>query len=106
MLPFLSVVLTSLIGVAINFATELRKNLLAWTVVLVLTIIVAIVSIVIQRRQAPDSNSTVAPGLIMRTIETTKPDGTRVETTEIFDEEVARQRIRQDSLGVRRTLRG
>jgi hypothetical protein len=106
MLPILSAVLTSLIGVAINLATEWRENLLAWAVVFALTIIVAVVSIVIQRRQLPDSNSTVAPGLIMRTIETTKPDGTRVETTEIFDEEVARQRIRQDSLGVRHTLRG
>jgi hypothetical protein len=35
---------------------------------------------------------------IMRSIVTTAPDGTRTETTEIFNEEIAIQRIRQDSL--------
>lgn len=98
------------VGVSINFATDLKTNLLAWAVVVGLVLASALVAVAIERRSRNGSpaggaaitsssetgSTSEAYGLVMRTTELTNPDGSRTSTVEFFNEEVAIQAYRQN----------
>ncbi len=120
--PLLTAILASGLGVAINLATEWKRNPLAWLAVVALTLASATAAAAIANRsdqgsrpsgsvessdkqitsrsgQLSTSGSVMSSGVVMRHVRIT-PDGSRFEI-EYFSEELARVAIRQDLPGVR-----
>lgn len=107
-------ILASGVGVAVNVATELVRNPLAWAAVVVLTaasgssaawiskgqlanqseVVEEDVREDIPRRHRSEKRSTsrrVSRGVVKRMTIEIRPDGTRLKTIEFFSEELARE---------------
>lgn len=105
---------TSAVGVAINIATTLVANPIAWTAVAVATAATGGIaarlsnnhastpSVVIEedvrheslkvlRSEKRRTSRRISRGVVKRRIIETRPDGTRLETIEFFSEELARE---------------
>ena len=113
-MPAALTLLVSALGVAVNFATDLRSSVIAWVVVVFLALIVAATTAIVERRgtrRDPSSGTIVARaspagdasriyGLVMRrSIQTTNLDGTvTTAVIDYFSEELALQSLREDSV--------
>jgi hypothetical protein len=101
--------LTALLGVAINFATDLQTSWIAWVAVAAIALAGGVVAVLLGRRAAdlprtggstitsstPQGTSSGAYGLVIRETERTNPDGSKTKTVDYFSEEVAIQVFRQ-----------
>jgi hypothetical protein len=110
----LTAVLASGVGVAVNVATQLVGNPIAWTAVAVLTVasggtagwisknrsnsssevIEETLDEEVPKRLRNEKRSTsrkVLKGVVKRTTIEIRPDGTRLQTIEFFSEELARE---------------
>jgi len=97
--------------VAVNFATDPKHSLLAWLLVVFLSIAIATLTAVGERRKraitatplpttTSTPNSVSAPvnsELIMRKTEHISPSGSKTITTDIYSKEVAMQSLGDDS---------
>jgi hypothetical protein len=111
-LPTMVAILVSALGVAINFATDLKSSVVAWLAVVALTSCIAAATVVAERRGkgAESNHGTVLAsasdhtsassvyGLVMRRTVTANVDGSSKTVIDYFSEEVALQSLREDSL--------
>lgn len=111
-LPVLVAGLTAGLGVAINLATDLKRNLIAWGCVFVLTIAIALVTAAGERNRltakaSPSSTTTSTPEavsapvtgeLVMRRTEHISPSGRKTITTDFYSKEIAMQSLGDDSI--------
>lgn len=109
-LPAFVAVLVAFLGVATNLATNLKSNWYAWAAVAVLTVAIAALTAWIEARdrRAGERGSVIVStsqqthqsrsvGVLVRRVRTSNPDGSIIEVTEIFNEELARQTLRDGS---------
>jgi hypothetical protein len=110
-LPTVTVLVVSALGVATNLATDLKSSWIAWLVVVLLTVFFAVVTVIGERRvsakrqqggsvEASTSKSSQASriyGLQMRHTRIIRSDGTTEIVKEYFNEELARQSLGDDS---------
>jgi uncharacterized membrane protein len=113
LVPVLSAVFTSALGVAIAFAAAWKNNVIAWFVVAVVTALSAVIAYMLQPRGSPtatartrttttESSSTITtttsqPLMLKETVTITLPGG-KITTTvrEYFTEQAVSERIRQN----------
>jgi hypothetical protein len=103
--------LTASLGIAINLATDLKHNMVAWGCVFALTVAIALVTAVGERNRlapkaSPSSTTTstpeavsapVASELVMRRTEHISPSGRKTITTDFYSKEIAMQSLGDDS---------
>lgn len=108
--PIVNLVGTIALGVAINFATDLKTSWVAWIAVAALGLTIAGVTAVLAgdgpvrdstrgiatEHNSKTSRSSTTTGLVMRTTEAQSPDGSSRTVVEFFSEEVAIQVFREN----------
>jgi len=104
--------LVAILGIATNLATDLKSNRIAWGAVVVLTVAIAVVTALSEKRRRSNSgpggsvtaetseagHASSSEGLHMRRVRTANPDGSITVVTEIYSEELARESLRSDSI--------
>ena len=95
---------------AVNFATDLQTSWIAWLAVLIIALGAAAATVRLDQRE-PDGgpkggtsttsssalgDSSQTSGLLLRTTELERPDGSKMKTAEFFSEELAMQAFRED----------
>lgn len=113
LLPAGVTLLVAILGVATNLATDLGSNWIAWAAVGVLSVVIAVVTAVSERRRqatlgaggsvtaetSDAGHASSSHGLHVRHVRTASPDGLITDVTEIYNEELARESLRDDSAG-------
>lgn len=112
-LPGAVALLVAALGVAISFATDMKSNWIAWVVVGLLSVGVAITTAIAERRGGRDGrasagtvvasasaggNASRVYGLVMRSTHTANPDGSVTTVVDYFSEDLALQSLRENSL--------
>jgi hypothetical protein len=107
-LPVINVFLAAALGIAINFATDLKTSWIAWSVVGVISVTIGLATVIVTGRRglagsgtvittaSQGSSSSHVAGLVMRTTETTSPDGSNTRIVEFYSDQVAMRAFREN----------
>jgi hypothetical protein len=107
-LPVTNVFLAAALGIAINFATDLKTSWIAWSVVGVISVSSGLATAIVTGHRAlagsgivittasQGSSSSHVAGLVMRTTETTLPDGSNTRIVEFYSDQVAMRAFREN----------
>lgn len=110
-MPSVVALLTAILGIAINFATDLKTDWVAWLVVVVLIVAVTAATVIAEQRRRESTlpqgtvltsasaadRTSITSGLVLRRSQTTAADGSVTTVIDYFSEELALQSLREAS---------